>query len=97
MTCERYVVDLILRYSGAAAVEKIGPIAETFGRQVVILESWLKQMQFRKDISPELQAEGVHAFMIQVMATKFCALHNAQSIEDRLVPFIRAWLTPCSK
>lgn len=97
MTCERYVFDLILRYSGAAAVEEIGPIATTFGRQIVVLEGWLTKLPFRQDISADLQAEGVHAFMIQAMATNFCALHNAQSIEERLLPYLRAWLMPdCS-
>ena len=96
MTCERYVFDVILRHSGAAAVEEIGPIASTFGRQIEILEGWLSKSRFRQDISAELQAEGVHAFMLQAMATKFCALHNANSIEDRLKPYLKAWLTPGS-
>lgn len=94
MTCERYVFDVILRHSGAAAVEEIGPIATTFGRQIQILERWLSDKRFRSDISAELQAEGVHAFMLQAMATRFCALHNANSIKDRLSPYLKAWLTP---
>ena len=94
MTCERYVFDVILRHSGAAGVEEIGPIATTFGRQIAILEGWLSGGRFRQDISAELQAEGVHAFMLQAMATKFCALHNANSIQDRLGPYLKAWLTP---
>ncbi len=94
MTCERYVFDVILRHSGAAAVEEIGPIAATFGRQIQILEDWLAAARFRQDIAVELQAEGVHAFMLQAMATKFCALHNANSIKDRLRPYLKAWLTP---
>jgi AcrR family transcriptional regulator len=94
MTCERYVFDVILRYSGAAAVEEIGPIAATFGRQIEVLESWLAEAPFRRDIPADLQAEGIHAFMIQAMATKFCALHNARSIRDRLIPYLKAWLTP---
>lgn len=96
MTCERYVFDVILRHSGAAAVEEIGPIAATFGRQIEILEGWLAGARFRQDISAELQAEGVHAFMLQAMATKFCALHNANSIKDRLRPYLKAWLTPAA-
>ena len=94
MTCERYVFDVILRHSGAAAVEEIGPIAMTFGRQIAILESWLSAANFRQDISAELQAEGVHAVMLQAMATKFCALHNSNSIQDRLNPYLKAWLKP---
>ena len=94
MTSERYVFDLILRYSGAAAVEEVGAIAVTFGRQMEIFTAWAAKARFREDISPELQAEGVQAFMIQAMAAKFCALHNAQSIKDRLVPYLEAWLKP---
>ncbi|MEM9060415.1 MAG: TetR/AcrR family transcriptional regulator [Pseudomonadota bacterium] len=94
MTCERYVYDLILRYSGAASVEEIGPIATTFGRIVEIFAGWLSHQPFRKDISADLQAEGVHAFMLQAMSVNFCALHNATSVRDRLVPYLHAWLCP---
>ncbi|AGI69717.1 putative TetR family transcriptional regulator [Octadecabacter antarcticus 307] len=94
MTSERYVFDLILRYSGAAAVEEIGHIALTFARQIEILERWLAKTQFRQDITPALKAEGVQAFMVQAMATNFCALHNTQSIQARLMPYLAAWLTP---
>jgi AcrR family transcriptional regulator len=94
MTNERYVFDLILRYSGAAAVEEIGHIAMTFGRQIEILERWLAKAQFRQDITPGLQAEGVQAFMTQAMATNFCALHNTQSMQARLMPYLTAWLKP---
>ena len=95
MTRERYVFDLILRYSGAAGVAEIGPIALTFGRQIAIFERWLAETTFRRDITPDLQAEGVQAFMAQAMATKFCALHSAQSVRDRLLLYLNAWLTPC--
>lgn len=94
MTSERYVFDVILRYSGAAAIEEIGAVATTFGRQVEIFKRWLTQKQFRTDISIELQAEGVHAFMLQAMALHFCALHNSLSISQRLGPFLNAWLDP---
>jgi len=96
MTCERYVFDMILRYSGAAAVEDIGPIAATFGRQIEVFGGWLAETPFRRDIPVELQAEGVQAFMIQAMAAQFCALHKAQLIRDRLVPYLQAWLTPAT-
>lgn len=96
MTCERYVFDVIMRYSGAAAIEEIGAIANSFGRQVQIFEDWLADSPFRKDIDPALQAEGVHAFLLQAMAVKFCALHNAVSIQDRLGPYLKAWLLPKS-
>lgn len=94
MTCERYVFDVILRHSGAAAIEEIGPIAATFGRQVEVLARWLGATPFRRDIAIELQAEGIQAFMLQAMATNFCALHNAQSLNDRLLPYLKAWLLP---
>lgn len=94
MTCERYVFDVILRYSGAAEVEEIGPIAATFGRQIELLTRWLTAHPYRRDITPDLAAEGVHAFMLQAMATAFCALHNARSLEERLVPYLEAWLLP---
>ena len=94
MTSERYVFDLIMRYSGATAIEEIGPIAATFGRQVEIFETWLTAHPFRRDIPADVAAEGVHAFMLQAMATGFCALHNARSFRDRLMPYLSAWLEP---
>lgn len=94
MTCERYVFDVILRYSGAAGIEEIGAIAMTFGRQVEVLQVWLKDGRYRPDISDDLRAEGVHAFMMQAMSVNFCALHNATSIEERLTPYLEAWLRP---
>lgn len=94
MTSERYVFDVILRYSGAAHIEEVGSIATSFGRQVAILEKWLTGSTFRPDLSAELAAEGVHSFMIQAMALKFCALHNSTAISDRLGPYLDAWLNP---
>ncbi|WP_321393900.1 TetR/AcrR family transcriptional regulator [Emcibacter sp.] len=94
MTCERYVFDVILRFSGAAAIEEIGLIARTFGRQIEVFEAWLADAPFRRDIAVELRAEGIHAFMIQAMSAQFCALHNAESIQDRLLLYLRAWLLP---
>lgn len=96
MTCERYVYDLILRYSGAARVEEIGPIAQTFGRQVEVFEAWLSELEYRPDISIALAAEGVHAFMFQAMSVQFCALHNATSVRERLDTYLHAWLLPGS-
>ncbi len=94
MTCERYVFDIILRYSGAAAVEEIGSIATTFFRHEGIFQSWLNDHPFRKDVPSKLQAEGVTAFMVQAMGSHFCALHNDLPIHDRLLPYLKAWLTP---
>ncbi len=94
MTSERYIFDLILRYSGAAAIEKVGDISMTFERHVKVVSSWLAVGPFRDDISPKLLAEGVQAFLVQAMALKFCALHNSESLEDRLLTYLKAWLTP---
>lgn len=94
MSCERYVFDVIFRYSGAASIQEIGAIANTFGRQISILERWLTHTRFRTDISVELAAEGVHAFLLQAIAVRFCALHNSISVEERLAVYLQAWLAP---
>ncbi len=94
MTCERYVFDLILRHSGAAANSDIGPIAMTFGRHAEVVTKWLWEKPFRKDISAELQAEGVQAFMVQAISLMFCALHNSITPRERLETYLSAWLMP---
>lgn len=94
MTQERYVFDVILRLSGAAAVEEIGAIATTFGRYLDLTAGWFELGHFRKDVSPALLAEGMQAFLTQAMALKFCALHEDQEMEDRLEIYFRAWLCP---
>jgi AcrR family transcriptional regulator len=94
MTSERCVFDVILRYSGAAGVTEIGPIAETFGRQIEIFMHWFDDGPFRGDIPAELLAEGVQAFLTQAIATQFCALHQTRPIRDRLEPYLQAWLMP---
>ena len=94
MTCERYVFDVILRHSGAAANADIGPIAMTFGRHAEVVTKWLWEKPFRKDISAELQAEGVQAFMVQAISLMFCALHNSVAPRERLETYLSAWLIP---
>lgn len=96
MTCERYVFDVILRHSGAAAKEEIGPIACTFGRLITILAQWLSDGPFRKDVPPLILAEGFQAFAVQCMALNFCALSCEEPIEDRLRKYLDAWLYPLS-
>ena len=99
MTQNRMVFDVILRHSGAAAMDEVGPIAESFGKQVEVFSGWFDPAldhPFRKDIDPELLAEGIQAFALQAMATKFCALHNSVSVYDRLGPYLKAWLQPAS-
>lgn len=92
MTSERYVFDIILRYSGAAMSDEIGPIAMTFGRHLDVIARWLGNEPFRKDVTAQMLAEGVQAFAIQVMALHFCALHNDVAPSDRLTGYLNAWL-----
>ncbi len=94
MGTEREVFDVIIRRSGAAAIEEIGPIAKTFERQVILLMQWLESPEFRRDVGPELLAEGVQAFVVQTIALNFCSLHNTVDLPDRLRPYLEAWLTP---
>jgi AcrR family transcriptional regulator len=94
MASERYVFDVILRRSGAAALEEIGPIATTFGRLAEILGQWLSRGAFRKDVPGEILVEGVEAFLMQTLALNFCALHRDKCMKDRLLPYLRAWLAP---
>ena len=94
MTSERYVFDVILRHSGAAAREEIGPIAQTFTRQVDVVARWLSDSPFRKDISGYLLAEGIQAFSVQAMALHFCAINNSETMEDRPRIYLDAWLNP---
>ena len=94
MSSERYVFDVILRRSGAMAVEEIGPIASAFGRLNELMAQWLAQGAFRQDVPLEILVEGVEAFLVQTLALNFCALHKDKSMKARLKPYLRAWLSP---
>lgn len=94
MSCERYVLEIVMRYSGVAQVDTIGVIAMTFGRQLEVLIACLQNGPYRRDISPELLAEGVQAFAMQAMALRFCTLHDSTALEDRLRTYLNAWLLP---
>ncbi|MGL4488439.1 MAG: TetR/AcrR family transcriptional regulator [Rhizobiaceae bacterium] len=94
MSSERYVFDLILRYSGAAAVTEIGPIAQTFGRSAEVVGRWVALGPFRKDVSPEILSEGIQAFLVHVMALHFCALHRGQTVREMLTALLSAWIMP---
>ena len=59
MASERYVFDVILRRSGAAAMEEIGPIATTFERMGQVWGPWLATGDFRRDVPVELLVEGL--------------------------------------
>lgn len=94
MTCERYVFDVVLRHSGAAAREEIGPIAMTFAKSIEVLAEWISRGPFRKDTAPGFLAEGVQSFMVNTMALKFCALHSDLTLQGHLTPFLEIWLMP---
>ncbi|MEY8830197.1 TetR/AcrR family transcriptional regulator [Sedimentitalea sp. XS_ASV28] len=96
MTSERYVFDLILRYSGAAAIAEIGPIAQCLQRYSVLVTGWIEAGAYRRDISADLLAEGVQAFAVQAMSLQFCALHRAQDFEERLTLYLDAWMAPAA-
>ena len=92
MSCERYVFDVIFRHSGAAQIEHIGPIAETFGLQVEIFSQWAEADVFRKDVSSEVLGEGIQAFLMQIVALKFCALHENKDLKSQLQTYLSTWL-----
>jgi AcrR family transcriptional regulator len=94
MRCERYVFDVILRHSGAAAKDNIGPIALTFARQDEVFTKLLENAPFRKDISAGLLGEGIQAFAIQALALDFCTINNEMPLEERLTIYLNAWLLP---
>lgn len=94
MRSERYVFDLILRYSGAAAREEIGPIAATFERFIHLLAPKLAAAPFRKDADPALLAEGVQAFIFNALGLSFCALHSDDPLAGRLESYFDLWLLP---
>ncbi|MFN3170848.1 MAG: TetR/AcrR family transcriptional regulator [Hyphomicrobiales bacterium] len=94
MTCERYVFDVIIRHSGAAAKEEMGPIAQTFTRQIEVVASWLDDGPFRSDVAAELLAEGVQAFCVQAIALHFCAVNSQEPMASRLTAYLEAWLNP---
>jgi AcrR family transcriptional regulator len=94
MTCERYVFDLIIRHSGAAAIEEIGAIAMAFGKFDAVLAQWFEKAGFRPTVDPHLLAEGVQAFAVQAMALNFCAINGRRPLKDRLRDYLIAWLEP---
>lgn len=96
MTQERYVFDVIMRNSGAALSQEIGPIAMTFGRFDAVVSAWIADGPFRTDVPLTTLTEGIQAFLMQAMALNFCALHNEVPLQDRLRPYLAAWLIPQS-
>ncbi|MEM6587579.1 MAG: TetR/AcrR family transcriptional regulator [Pseudomonadota bacterium] len=92
-TSERYVFDIMLRYSGATAIQEVGPIAQTFLQQYELCLKWVMNPDWpvRDDIPAELIAEGIGAFLIQAVSLQFCALHSSVTVEARLEPYLHAW------
>jgi AcrR family transcriptional regulator len=94
---DRIVFDIVLRFSGAAAIETTELISLNFLHQVELYAGWIKALQgtvVRNDVDAMLLAEGVQAFVIQVIALDFCALHNTVATQQRLVPYLEPWLGP---
>ena len=94
LSTERYVFDLAIRYSGAAGVEEIGPIAHTFERYFNLVATWMDAGPYRSDVSADLLAEGVQAFAVQSLSLQFCALHGSTAFDERLIVYLKAWLQP---
>jgi AcrR family transcriptional regulator len=97
MAQDRVVFDVVIRFSGATAIETTELISLNFLHQVELVATWIKRLQgsvIRSDVDAMLLAEGFQAFAIQAMALKFCALHNASTTADRLLPYLQAWLAP---
>lgn len=97
LTQERTVFDIVMRYSGGMGPAGNPIIAEGITRQVTILADWITQAaavgQMRSDQDPALLAEGVQAFVAQVVALHFCIQDGTRgSPVDELVPFLDAWL-----
>ena len=96
MAQDRFVFDVVMRYRGPLRSRCDRDRPELL-HQVELLMRWLPQMPgIRRDVETELLAEGVLAFALNAIGLKFCALHNASSIKDRVRPYIRAWLQPGS-
>ncbi len=93
----RTTVDVTVRYSGAAAIEDLGPITMAFGRHLDVVADWMENMpagQLRTDLDTAFLAEGIQAFAVQAIALNFCALHSSVEISDRFRAYLEAWLAP---
>ncbi|MEY1557297.1 TetR/AcrR family transcriptional regulator [Yoonia sp. R2331] len=98
LASERAAFDLIMRYSGALEVANIGPIAQNFIDQIMLFIDWVVPLHgkaLRGDIDPQLMAEGIQAFVVQTVALSFCAVESrVVGIDERLGPYLNAWLAP---
>ncbi|NKX45017.1 TetR/AcrR family transcriptional regulator [Roseicyclus persicicus] len=96
MASERAVFDIVVRYSGAALETEPTEITRNFVAQDELLTGWIARLQargLRRDVPARLLAEGVQAFATQAIALHFCVLHDPVPIDDRIRPYLRAWLT----
>ena len=94
---ERTVFDIVMRYSGGMGPTGNPIIADGITRQVTILTGWIAQCaatgQMRSDQDPALLAEGVQAFVAQVVALHFCTEEGKRRTPtEELIPFLNAWL-----
>jgi len=97
MSRDRVVFDVVLRHSGGIEAAEGSEITRNFSQQIELLSRWLAEMQtrvIRSDVRPELLAEGVQAFAVNAVVLKFCSIHSAVKINDRLREYLRAWLLP---
>ena len=96
MGAERTVFDVVVRYSGAMAVEEIGPIATVFVDQIELFARWIRPLQgtvYRADTDAELLAEGIQAFLVQCIAMDFCLVESTTPLEERLLSYLVPWLS----
>lgn len=95
MAADRVAFDVVVRNSGAMAVEALGPIAQNFVDQVTLFVAWIMPLQgrvFRADVDAALLGEGIQAFLIQCIAMNFCLVENQTPLEDRLTAYLTPWL-----
>ncbi|MEL6570010.1 MAG: TetR/AcrR family transcriptional regulator [Pseudomonadota bacterium] len=96
MGSERTVFDIVVRNSGAMAIEEIGPIAQNFGDQIALFVRWIAPLQgtaFRSDADPALLGEGIQAFLVQCIAMNFCLVESQMALEERLLSYLTPWLS----
>ena len=99
LASDRVIFDLLLRYSGSTGSQTDAVISEGFYRQIAIWTGWIGHLQgvgaLRQDHPPVLLAEGVQAFVTQVVALHYCLGTAASGTPHQaLVPYLQAWLQP---
>ncbi|MCE8514652.1 TetR/AcrR family transcriptional regulator [Ruegeria pomeroyi] len=94
---DRVIFDLLLRYSGSTGAERDEIVTQGFYRQIDLWAGWIVSMQaagtVRGDHPPALLAEGIQAFLNQVIAIRFCQGGQPTGTPaEALYPFLAAWL-----